>query len=98
MVPKRGPKWTQNRGPFGEPRCSETQGIQRVLELFGLSEGSSFGLIWDTFWAQFRDPRISELFRFLIEVLELFVKLIFISGLISQGKLIFPENGKMVYG
>ena len=38
-------KWTQNWVPFGEPRCSETQGIQRVLELLGISEGSSFGLI-----------------------------------------------------
>ena len=39
------PKGTQNLTPFGEPRCSETQGIQRVLELFGLLEGTSFGLI-----------------------------------------------------
>ena len=38
-------KWTQNWTPFGEPRCSETQGIQWGFDLFDLSEGSSFGFI-----------------------------------------------------
>ena len=70
MVPKRVPKVDPNRTPFGEPRCSETQGKQRVPELFGLSEGSIFGLISDTFWAQFRDPRIPELFQNVAESLK----------------------------
>ena len=45
MDPKREQKVDPKLDPFGEPRCSETQGIQRVLELFDRSEGSSFGLI-----------------------------------------------------
>ena len=60
-------KWTQNRTPFGEPRCSATQGIQRVLELFGLSEGSSFGLISGLILGTIPGPQKFGTFQVLIK-------------------------------
>ena len=56
-------KGTQNRIPFGEPRCSETQGIQMDLELFDLSEGSSFGIISGAIWGSIPGPPNSGIFQ-----------------------------------
>ena len=62
-------KWIQNRPPFGEPRCSETQGIQGGLELFGLSEGSSFGLIFGVILGSISGPPDFGTFQVLIVAL-----------------------------
>ena len=62
-------KWILNRTPFGEPRCSETQGIQRVLELFDLSEGSSFGLIFGYIFGSISGPPNFRTFQVLIVAL-----------------------------
>ena len=65
--PKKGPKsGPKNPTPFGEPRCSETQGIQRASELFGLSEGSSFGLISGLILGSISGPPKSGTFQGLI--------------------------------
>ena len=39
-------KWTLNRTPFGEPRCSETQGIQYILEFLASQRGPVLGSFW----------------------------------------------------
>ena len=63
-------KWTRNWTPFGEPRCSETQGIQRVLELFDRSEGSGFGLISGVILGTFPGPPNFGTFQGLIKLIK----------------------------
>ena len=70
MVPEMGPTVDPNPVPLWGAQVLRNTRNSKMFGVFDLSEVYSFGFILDTFWAQFRDPRISELFRNLMDLIQ----------------------------
>ena len=69
--PRKGSqKWTRNRTPFWEPRCSETQGIQRVFGAFWQLRGVRFGLVSGVILGSFLGPPDLETFPYSEDILK----------------------------
>ena len=61
--PKTGP-------PLGSPGAQKHQEFKGVCSFLASQRGPVLDSFLDPFWAQFRDSRISELFRFLIKLIK----------------------------
>ena len=69
--PEKGPKSGPKTGPpFGSPGVQKHKEFKGFWSFFASQRGPVLGSFLDPFWGQFRDPRISEIFRNLIKIIK----------------------------